>query len=558
MRHSSTRPPARPAPSARALRRAAGNRAGESGPPGAALRGRGKPGRPVARMTGVLAGLALLNAPAGPLAAQDGAAGFDPAAFDAYVADAVETWGAPGLAVAVVKDGELLFERGYGVLELGSPERVDAHTRFAIGSTTKAMTAAAIGMLVDEGKVAWDDPVTRHLPRFELADAWVTRELRVRDLLTHRAGLGNADFLWYGQDTSSEEILDRISHLDPAYSFRSSYIYQNIMYLVAGAVIEAAGGRPWETFVSERILAPLGMTETVPLRSRIGDAPNVAVPHDVVRRDGSEGTLVTIENASVDPVAPAGSVWSSAHDMAQWLRFLLAGGVTASGERLLEEGTVEELFTPQIVLREGMFYPTARLTEPDFMSYGLGWFQQDYRGRKVDFHTGSIDGMVAIVGLVRELGLGVVVLANRDHVELRHALMLCVFDLFDPTGEPRDWSAELQELYDQIAAENRVERETRFVDRVEGTSPSRPLAAYVGTYEDPLYGTVEIEPEGDGLRLVYGPGLKGRLEHWHYDTFRVRFDAAWRGERFVTFRGGPGGAIEVLEMNGAEFARTDR
>lgn len=521
------------------------------------------------RSSAAVLALALLAVPAGPLAGQEAATGFDPEDFDSYVAEAVETWGAPGLAVAVVKDGELLFERGYGVLELGEPARVDAHTRFAIGSTTKAMTAAAIGMLVDGGKVAWDDPVTRHLPGFLLSDPWVTRELRVRDLLTHRAGLGNADFLWYEQETTSEEILDRVRYLRPAYSFRSSYIYQNIMYLAAGEVIEAASGLPWEAFVETRIFEPLGMTETVALASRIEGRPNVAVPHDMVpaEADGEGGPahrplpedrLVPIGNASVDPVAPAGSVWSSVHDMSLWLRFLLADGVASDGERLLEEGTVGELFTPQIVLREGMFYPTARLTEPDFMSYGLGWFQQDYRGRKVDFHTGSIDGMVAIVGLIREQGLGVVVLANRDHVELRHALMLRVFDLFDPHGEPRDWSAELEELYDGIAAAARTEREERFPERVEGTTPSHPLADYAGSYEDPLYGTVEVTREGDGLRLEYGPGLQGPLEHWHYDTFRVSFDAAWRGERWVTFVPGPEGTIERLEMGGSEFTRTGR
>lgn len=539
--------------------------------PGAALARSSVVAAQVSRGVRVAIGTTILGVGLGhvavqPLAGQDGV--FDPDAFDAYVEAAVETWGAPGLAVAVVRDGDLLFERGYGVLELGRPEGVDEHTRFAIGSTTKAMTAAAIGMLVDEGKLAWDDPVIRHLPGFELYDPWVTRELRVRDLLTHRAGLGNADFLWYEQETTSTEILYRVRYLYPAYSFRSSYIYQNIMYLAAGEVVEAASGMAWEDFVSERIFEPLGMTGTIALASRIEDQPNVAVPHDSIapataepgsggpeHRRPPEASVVPIENASVDPVAPAGSVWSSVHDMSRWVRFLLAGGVSPGGERLLEDETVDELFTPQIVLREGMFYPTARLTEPDFMSYGLGWFQQDYRGLKVDFHTGSIDGMVAIVGLVRERGLGVVVLANRDHVELRHALMLRVFDLFDPHGEPRDWSAELKELYDGIAATARLEREERLAERVEGTTPSHPLSDYVGTYEDRLFGTVEVTRAGDGLRLEYGPGLQGRLEHWHYDTFRVRFDAAWRGERLVTFRLGTGGDIARLEMGGAEFAR---
>jgi len=447
---------------------------------------------------------------------------------------------------------------------------VDEHTRFAIGSTTKAMTAAAIGMLVDEGKLAWDDPVTKYLPDLELADPWVTRELTIHDLLTHRAGLGNADYLWYEQETTSEDIVRRMRYLEPAYSFRSSYIYQNLMYLVAGEVIEAASGRPWAEFVEQRIFGPLGMRETVTSRGRIEDGANVATPHDSIAVVGGAavdpsgrseamragGAVVPIGNANLDAIAPAGAVWSSVHDMATWLAFLLAGGETATGERLLRAETVEELFTPQVVLREGSFYPTARLTRPHWMTYGLGWFQQDYRGRKVDFHTGSIDGMVAIAGLVRESGLGVYVLSNRDHVELRHALMLRVFDLFDPHGAPREWSAELKELYDGIAAAARIERAARFAHRVEGTTPSHPLPAYAGTYEDALFGTVSVTRDGERLRLEYGPGLRGLLEHWHYDTFLVRFDAAWRGEAFVSFRAGPDGEIEVLEVNGAVFRRS--
>ncbi|MDX1579140.1 MAG: serine hydrolase, partial [Gemmatimonadota bacterium] len=448
--------------------------------------------------------------------------GFDPEAFDAYVSEAVEAWGAPGLAIAVVHGGRVVFERGYGVLELGRPARVDEHTRFAIGSTTKAMTAAAIGLLVDEGALDWDDRVIDHLPGFRLHDPYATREVTIRDLLTHRAGLGNADFLWYEQETDADEILRKVRLLEPAYSLRSGFIYQNIMYLVAGEVVEAVSGMPWDVFVTERLFEPLDMDETVALASRIRGRPNVATPHDTV-----DGELRPIENASVDPVAPAGSVWSSVSDMAKWLLMLLAEGELPSGERLLEPGTVREMFTPQVVLRSQ--YPTTRLTRPDWMTYGLGWFQQDYRGRKVDFHTGSIDGMVAIAGLIREQDLGVYVLANRDHVEVRHALMYRVFDVFDPHGgDPRDWSTDLRELYDELAASAAEARARRLEGRVQDTEPSHPPAAYAGRYEDPLFGSVEVEREGDGLRLVYGPGLRGPLEHWHHDTFLVRFDAAWR------------------------------
>ncbi len=524
------------------------------------IRGRRRPG-PRRTATGwLIAGLALAGA-AGPAAGQAAPAatgpearlapeaGFDPESFDAYVRTAVEAWEATGLAIAVVEEGEVVFERGYGLLELGRSERVDEHTRFAIGSTTKAMTAATIALLVDDGSLGWDDPVSEHLPDFRLHDPYVTREVTVRDLLTHRAGLGNADFLWYAQEYGSDEILRRLRHVEPAYSLRSGFVYQNLMYLAAGAVVEAVSGMPWHEFLQSRLLDPLGMTETIPLASHTVGQPNVASPHDEV-----EGEVRVIENASVDAVAPAGSVWSSVHDMAKWVRFLLAGGVADDGTRLLKEATVEELFAPQVVLRAGNFYPTARLTRPSWMTYGLGWFQQDYRGQKVDFHTGSIDGMVAIAGLMRDRGLGVYVLANRDHAEVRHALMYRVFDLFDPHGEPRDWSAELQRMYRGIDAVNRRNREAAEERRVEGTSPSLPLDAYAGAYTHELLGDVEVTHEGDALRLRFGR-LTGGLEHWHYDTFRLHWDAAWRGTAQVTFRLDAAGRVAALGVSGAEFER---
>jgi hypothetical protein len=267
-----------------------------------------------------------------------------------------------------------------------------------------------------------------------------------------------------------------------------------------------------------------------------------------------DGETVRIENASVDPVAPAGSVWSSVSDMSRWERFLLAGGVTADGTRLLEEATVDELFEPQTMVTPSQFYPTARLTRPHWTTYGLGWFQEDYRGEKVDFHTGSIDGMVAIAGLIRDKGIGVYVLANRDHVEVRHALMYRVFDLL-LGGEVRDWSAELKTLYDGLAQEGEKARAEALAKRVEGTSPSLALSAYVGRYVDPLFGELLVTQTADGLRADLGPGRPGALEHWNYDTFRIRFDARWRGSSLATFRLDTDGNVASVQIGDMELKR---
>lgn len=468
--------------------------------------------------------------------------------FDTFVAKAVQDWRAPGLAVAVVKDGEVVFSKGYGVREIGKPDRVDADTLFAVGSTTKAMTAALAGMLVDEGKLAWDDPVVKHLPWFQLSDPYLTREITVRDLLTHRAGLGGADYLWYGHTMTPLEILERVRLIEPAYSLRSSFIYQNVMYAAAGAVVEAAGSEPWDQMIRRRIFEPLGMTRTVATTPALRRQTNVAAPHDII-----DGQVRVIETVSVEGVAPAGSVWSSVNDMARWTAMLLNGG-TAGDRVLLKPETVEELFRPQTMVTREQFYPTVRLTKPKWMTYGLGWFQQDYRGHAVDYHTGSIDGLVAIHGLLRDRRVGVLVLSNRDHVELRHAIMFNVFDRFIG-GADRDWSAELQVLYGDLQKQADAERKKAEERRVAGTSPTLPLARYAGTYADALHGDFVVTLDGGRLRARYGSAYDGVLDHWNYDTFRARWNAAWRGTALVTFILDAAGQPARLEAMGASFKR---
>ncbi len=476
--------------------------------------------------------------------------------FDAQVAQAVKDWRAPGFAIAVVKDDAVIFSKGYGVREVGRAEPVDTHTLFAIGSTTKAMTAAAIGMLVDEKKLSWDDPVTRHLPWFALKDPQATREITIRDLLTHRAGLPNADFLWYGQANSPRTILERLRLVEPAYSVRSSFIYQNIMYAVAGAVIETASGMPWARFIETRIFKPLGMTDSIATAATLDGRANHAMPHFIM-----DDAVARIENATVDGIAPAGSIWSSVDDMSKWMRLLLAGGVVTGaqgGARLLSEGTLGELFRPQTMVTRQAFYPTAEITRPDWTTYGLGWFQQDYAGFKVDYHTGSIDGMVAICGLVRSQGIGVYVLSNLDHAELRHALMFTAFDRL--LGRPaRDWSAEFKTLYARLQREGEDAKKKEDSLRALGTKPSLPLNAYVGRYSDPLFGDVEVsmDPVDPTLRVRYGSAFSGKLDHWSFDTFRARWDAKWRGTAPASFVLDPNGRVSELRMMGATFRRPE-
>ncbi len=503
--------------------------------------------RTISRRQGrILALAAVLGAPA--LHAQ---ASTDPAReLDAYVAKAVRDWNVAGLAIAVVHDNRIVFAKGYGVREIHQPATVDTQTLFAIASTTKALTVAALGMLVDEGKVRWDDPVTKFLPGFEMYDPWVTREITVRDLLTHRAGLPSTDFLWTSGDTSRREIMHRVRFAPPSYSFRAGYTYQNVMFLVAGMVVEAASGMTWDDFIRTRLFGPLDMSRSVTSLREAQTKTDRASPHWI---DGD--SLRVIQNSTADGIGPAGGVWSSVADMAKWVRFLLDTG-RVNGRPLLRPDTWAEIFRPQQVIPSGgRGSPPVRLSQPHFRTYGLGWFQQDYRGHQVDFHTGSLNGMIAINGLIRDAGLGVYILGNTDHAELRHALMFKVFDLF--LGyPPRDWSSELLALYradDARADSARLRADAR---RVPDTHPSLPLDRYAGTFADSLYGTVRVTLENGALRLHVGVSQDGTLEHWQFDTFHARWDDWWRGFSTVSFIVEPNGSPDRLEIGGHTLRRT--
>jgi CubicO group peptidase (beta-lactamase class C family) len=501
-------------------------------------------------LSGVLA-LALFAAISGPLAA---AKKNDPvAAFDALAEKARQDWGVPGLAVVVVRDGRVLLAKGYGVRELGRPDTVDADTLFAAASTTKAMTCAAIGMLVDEGKLGWDDLVRKYIPELRFADPALSDSLTVRDLLTHHTGLPNTDYLWYSGEIEWKEMVARLARVERSAPTRSRFEYQNVMYGLAGELVGRVAGTSWQEFVRRRIFTPVGMSRTVPLGQEAMAEPNHVTPHS--REDGSLATFETL--GLVDPIPAAGSVWISANDEAKWMRFLLDPGSVkdAAGAPLLRPETIEELFRPQVVIQPGGFYPTVEKTKPHWTTYGLAWFQQDYRGRKIDFHTGSIDGLVAIVGLAREERFGVAVFGNLDHAELRHALMFSAFDLFLDGGLSRDWNGELRAMYDDLRKQGEAQRTELEAKRVPNAPPAHPLAAYTGTYTDPLYGEVRFELAGEALVARIGRLLVGRAEPWSYETFRIVWQRKLDGVSWANFATDGTGSVAAVEIDGTKLAR---
>jgi len=480
-----------------------------------------------------------------PLAAQQPKP--DWAAFAKFVAQAQHDWRVPALGIAVVKDDSVVFLKGYGVIENGKPTRADEHTRFAIGSTTKAMTSAALAMLVDEGKVHFDDKVTRWIPELQLADPWATRELTIRDLLTHRTGLPGTDLFWASNwNYSPAEIIRRLRYIQPSASFRSEWQYQNVMYGLVGTIIERVSGMPWDAFVRARIFKPLGMNETEALVSQIVGKPNVAVPHALV---GDSVRVVPIR--STDLVAPAGSVWSSVSDMSKWMRFVLDSGRVGS-TRLIKQETFREIVTPQIQapMEE---YPALQLAKPDFFSYGFGWFIQDYHGQHVWMHTGSINGLCAIIGLMPNEKLGVYVLENLDHAEIRHGLMYSVFDLYNG-GRGRDWSADLKPIF---APRPRMAGNAAGAQRTT-SAPSLPLERYAGTYVDSAYGEIRVMFENGALQAAVVTDPPAPLQPVNMEAFRAQPAEAGRNPATLVFQPDGTGGVASVRVSGITFTRVRR
>jgi CubicO group peptidase (beta-lactamase class C family) len=466
--------------------------------------------------------------------------------FDAYVARSVKDWNVPGLAIAVVKDDSVVFAKGFGVRKLGTQDSVNAHTLFANASTTKAFTSFVVELMADEGKLRMDAPVIAYRPSFRLANPAATREITIADLLSHRTGLPEADYIWYDDTSSFSEIMHRLSYVPLDAPVRSHFEYQNITYALAGNIAAERAGTTWEKLVRERILGPLGMRETTTGTPDEKTHPNLAFAHDYVN-----DTVRPISRYATDNIAPAGAMYSSVSDMAIWMRFLL-DSARLGGKRVLSARGYADLFAPHILVDERQFYPTALLTHPRFQGYGQGWFLEDYRGEFVAFHTGSIDGMTAIVGLIPERRLGVVVFANRDHAELRHALMYTVFDRYLGPSK-HDWSAEMLALYSALREEGKKTERQIDASHVMGTQPSLPLARYAGVYADSLYGTATVKLEGKKLVVSFGPLSAADLEHWHYDTFMAHWHDAYRGRQLVTFRFTENGTVAGLAVGDDVF-----
>lgn len=471
------------------------------------------------------------------------------AEIDAYAQQVQKDWSVPGMAIAVVKDGKTVFAKGYGVQRLGGNEKVDENTLFAIASNSKAFTTAALAILMDEGKIGgWDDKVSKYLPEFQLYNPYVTEDLTIRDLVSHRVGLDtfSGDLLWYETTYTDDEILKRLKHLKPTRGFRTGFGYQNLMFIAAGKIIEKVSGKTWAQFVTERILQPLGMRRTTTSVKDIKD--NAAFPHNE-----SGGTLRVLHRGNVDGAAAAAALNSSAADVARWLRLQLGRG-EFEGKRIFSEKQSWEMWQPAVILplskAASEFMPTRH-----FNAYGLGWNLFDYQGRKIVTHGGGLDGMLSRTLLIPEENAGFVVLTNNEssaYTVMQYKITDVLLD-----APKRDWNAELLKRAEtgekaEVEAKKKLE-----ASRVPNTKPSLSMKDYAGTYTGDLFGDATISEENGKLvlRMKPSPNFVADLEHWHYDTFRIK----WRPSvaynfpaGFVTFtidKNGKAGEFEIDQPN---------
>ncbi len=430
--------------------------------------------------------------------------------IDAYIREAMAEWKIPGLAIAVVKDGEVILSKGYGYRDADEELPVTPRTLFAIGSITKSFTVTLLGMIEDEGKVDWDEPVRSYLPDFELSDEVATEYMTPRDLVTHRSGLPRHDVLWYGSPLTRRELYERLRHIEPNREFREVFQYQNLMYMTAGYLAGQIAGRNWEALVAERIFEPLDMSRSNFSVEDSQKDDDFAYPHTEI-----DDVLKQIDFRNIDEIGPAGSINSSVEEMIRYVQLHMNKGKLGE-EQLLSSNNAEQMQMPQMAMRG-----TIQYDELGHTSYGMGFFVTSYRGRKLVHHGGGIDGFISLLSFMPSENVGMIVLTNKSGNNPVPTIV--TRGVYDRVLEldPVDWVGRTKEQ--QAEGEDSEQEGEEESGQVEGTSLSHDLEAYVGNYSHPAYGVVNIEANGDGLAATFND-MAVQLKHFHYDVFEIAED----------------------------------
>jgi len=495
-----------------------------------------------------LASLALLAS-----ASFNSGAQIDTTHLEEVINTSMARFDVPGMAVAVVQDDNVVFAKGFGISNLNTHAKVNKDTLFGIASNTKAFTSAALAKLVDEGKLSWDDRVIDHLPEFRLYDSYVTREMRIRDLLSHRSGLGLGQgdlMIWPSTDKSVEDILAGLQYLKPASSFRSQYAYNNLMFVTAGEVVARVSGMSWNDYIEKNILQPLNMTHSRAGFSRIPKSnKNWAIGHIPM-----DGKLNPFFVNYLEDFRGAGAIASSVSDMSQWLLTQLAGGKMPNGEQLFSEKQQAQMWHPHITSMTSKSAYEAY--HQQFRGYGLGWSIEDYHGFKKLGHGGGILGMVSQVTLLPEKKLGIVILSNQQAFSalsaITHEVLEDALEL-----EDKDWVEEL-------ATKHFARKQKAYANAIPDTpadyQPQLPNINYTGTLHDDWYGDVIIEELDGKLRIdfTHTKRLKGTLEHYTGNTFIVKWDEKLlEADAFIRFDMGESNRVNSAKMRAVSTAVTD-
>jgi CubicO group peptidase (beta-lactamase class C family) len=445
----------------------------------------------------------------------------DLAKIDETVKKAFDVFKPTGLAIAVVKDSVIIYHKALGFSNADINKPLNTTSLFNIASCSKAFTAASIGILVDEGKLKWTDKVTDYFPGFKLADEYITKELTIEDLLCHRSGLGTffGDLLWYNTTYSDEEVMRRIRYESITRRFGIEFGYQNIMFMIAGDIIQKVTGQSWSEFVESRIYKPLGMIQTRPSNDELSPGQEIALGH--------------LNNKALDvydfnAAKPAAAMYSSVDELSMWTTLMMNNG-TYRGQKIISSNSVNRIMEPHTILGAGNSQKQHGI---NFYTYGLGWFIFDYNGKKVVEHDGGMPGYISKVTMIPEQKISVIILNNGNDGYVNNALRGDLMDIL-VKGKEFDWIAEYSAIKTRSDAHEISSDKERLESRIEGTKPSLTPDGYSGTYRDKSYGDAEVTSEGGKLKLTFLPAktvFTGDLEHWHFDTFKVKFK-----DEFLTF-----------------------
>lgn len=459
--------------------------------------------------------------------------------LDELVEKALVDFNVPGMAIGVVVDGHTVWSKGYGYRDLENKIPVTAETLFAVGSFTKAFTTFGLGTLVEEGLIDWDQPVLDIMPDFRLWDAFATRTLTLRDLVTHRSGIPRHDFMWYNSTHSRSDLFRRLQYLEPTCNIRERYNYGNLTYLAAGLAMEKIQGKSWEEQMSEKILRPLGMKSSNFSVEEMKNSGDFSYPY--LER---KGLLRKIPFRDFYNVAPAAALNSNVTDLASWMKMLLAGG-TYDGYSLISPALIQEMFAAQVIVSGYVENKDAQ-----FNAYGLGWCIHSYRGHYYISHDGAPDGFTSVMSLLPYDNIGVVVLSNKNLMNLPRYLSLEIADRILELPS-RDWLKEGLEQWKNVQKTEVEEEKIEELHCKKGTYPSHPLEEYEGKYEHPGYGIVEVVLQDGKLEAIFN-GIPSQLDHWHYDVFSLAEDKvdlliSRTGMKF-TFQSNLNGDIDELSV----------